>query len=75
MAAFLFVDELGLDLLQAGHAGDIDELLHELAGNAFLAVLGQNALADTADVAFPAAVILEEGGDGDDLAFVQGQQR
>jgi len=75
LAALLFVDEFRLNLLQTGHAGHVYKLLHKFAGNAFLAILGQHAAADPADVTFPAAFVLVQRGDGNHFAFVQCQQR
>ncbi len=71
----LLADEFGFDAFEAALAGDLDEFREEGAREAASAIIGMHMDADPADVTFPAAVLLVQGADADDLFLAKAEQR
>jgi hypothetical protein len=66
---FLFADEFGFKLLEADAPGDIDGFSNQRLGEAAAAPSRVHEDADAADMAFPAAELLMEGGGGKGFAI------
>ena len=71
----LFRDEGRLHAFQAGAAGDIERFLDELGGEAAPAKIWMHQHAHAADVPFPTAEPLVQGGYADNLAVHHAEQR
>ena len=70
----LLSDEFSFHLFEPKLACDINDLRDKRLGEAAPAELRMHHHADATDVAFPAAELLVQGGDGENLAVMDGQQ-
>ena len=65
---FLFADKFGFDFFEAQTAGERSDFGNERASEPAPAVMRQHENTDAANMAFPAAELLVEGGVADNFA-------
>ncbi len=70
----LLADEFGFEFFEAGLASEINHFGDHGAGQSAAAVIRKDEDADAANMAFPAAQLLVEGGVGDDFAVGEREQ-
>jgi len=73
-SGLLFADEFGFEFFEAGLASEINHFGDHGAGQSAAAVIRKDEDADAANMAFPAAQLLVEGGVGDDFAVGEREQ-